>query len=590
MPTNLPPFIWVRCLDCTGSSAFPLSDRPLHWLTFCIWFSPMITDDVSVSHEFSSQSEVAQSGHFLTSTLLLLFGSSLLATTKFTHEAMACINFRRLFTRRCRRQQYQDICSRGDTADGFSKGSTDSSNNGSLCTLLSSPGQIARPQPPPPPFLQLPADIVLHLCSEHLPTASAASLSLTCRALFALLFPKLKVSLDKQAAERKGLLLLLEKDLGQSWWFCHTCSLLHPISSQGPIGGVYGQPRKSTRPDHDSRSLNASGFSIDYQTVRLAMNRHFYGPPNGLPLENLYVETFSDTVLPWEEVWSARIIQDELFLSATRTVSGIDWTDETMRAALDREWHEICGHVRTSGPPFACVTALRCAAPRPADYFIPCRDVVESCHRCLTDYTTTVERKVGYAAEGPRHKQPAAYWLITVTAYYRLGSCRSPRDTKWDTFGRRRTPAAYHMQRDTASYPRGSIKEMWESHEPQARSGTGTQPRGTTDSETCGKKDTETGGKTDSKTGGKTDSKTGGKANNGAGGKTNSETQPHDNTRIERVAFVCVVLFHFFLFFLLVLTLILFLFFPYVFLFILFLLLQSGTTGGGPIPWNGTAH
>lgn len=66
-------------------------------------------------------------------------------------------------------------------------------------------------------------------------------------------------------------------------------------------------------------------------------------------------------------------------------------------------------------------------------------------------------------------KQPAGYWLITITSYYRLGSGRSHQDPKWEGFGRWMTAFACWMRRDMAAYPPGAVKAVWDSHEPTAR-------------------------------------------------------------------------------------------------------------------------
>jgi hypothetical protein len=315
-------------------------------------------------------------------------------------------------------------------------------------------------------LLQLPVDIILYLCREHLPPSSAAAFSLSCKALFALVFSGARRGLKAEASELQDLLLMLEKDHGHGWWYCHGCALLHPISSRGPTGGGRaGDPswvfyRDPVRPHHSRRWLEGSGFSIDYQTVRLAMNRHFLGPGNGLPLENFNVKAISTTrsSLPWQEKWSARIVLDELFLSATRTLSGAGWADEPLRAAFDGEWREICGHVRTSGHPRHTVDAL--LRPTSGAFFTPCRGVVGSCRQCLMDYTVTVERKLqGGDNDG---EQATAHWFITITSYHQLGSGRSHLDPKWAGFGRRMTAFAWNMKRDMVAYPPGAVKAGWD--------------------------------------------------------------------------------------------------------------------------------
>jgi hypothetical protein len=166
--------------------------------------------------------------------------------------------------------------------------------------------------------------------------------------------------------------------------------------------------------------------------------------------------------LPWREEWSARILQDELFLSATRTLSSVGWTDKTLRAALDQEWCQVCGHVRTSlALPSHTVSALRRPSPALGGFFAPCRGIVGSCRQCLTDYTTTVERRREDA------EQTTQSWFITVTSYYQLGSGRSPTDAKWEAFRARITVFAYKMKRDMVAHAPGAVKAVWDSYKPE---------------------------------------------------------------------------------------------------------------------------
>ncbi len=357
--------------------------------------------------------------------------------------------------------------------------------------LPSSPTTSPMPPPMPlPPFLQLPADIVLYLSRNHLPPASAMALSLTCKALFSLVFLGAKESMNP--SERQDLQLLLEKDLGHGWWYCHGCSRLRPITTRGPTCGINGHHMKFTRNSacrcHNTRWFDGSGFSVDYQSVHLAINRHFLGPLNGLPIEIFSVEPTLTGPLPWQEKWSARIVQDELFLSATRTLNGSGWSEEALRAALDYESREICDHIRTSvGLVFADSPFVKCPLGRsiytpagpsfdgfnkallrpsmiPTVVFVPCHNVVESCGWCLTDYVTTVEKRLADTeTQGCGKEQPTAYWFITITSYHQLGSGRSPTDPKWEAFGKCFTTATNVTRRDMAASPLGAVRDRWES-------------------------------------------------------------------------------------------------------------------------------
>ncbi len=77
------------------------------------------------------------------------------------------------------------------------------------------------------------------------------------------------------------------------------------------------------------------------------MNRHFYGAPHGLALSTFDTTCWLGLHEPrWAQKWSARVIDDELFLSATHTLR-FDGTEENFRAVLDEREHIICAHVNT---------------------------------------------------------------------------------------------------------------------------------------------------------------------------------------------------------------------------------------------------
>ncbi|KAK3988886.1 hypothetical protein QBC44DRAFT_328412 [Cladorrhinum sp. PSN332] len=188
------------------------------------------------------------------------------------------------------------------------------------------------------------------------------------------------------------------------------------------------------------------------------MNRHFLGPPNGLPLDRFQVENTSFGYLRWREKWSARILQDELFISATRTLCWNHGTDEELRDAIDRDYYAVCRHVDMAKGARLSINALHPTT----GLFVLCRDVVESCDKCLTDYDTTVERR--WIKDG-RQKRTRACWFITVTSYHRLGGGRSPSDVKWRAFAARGLWDLYKISRDMTRYPRGAVREMWKEGE-----------------------------------------------------------------------------------------------------------------------------
>lgn len=156
----------------------------------------------------------------------------------------------------------------------------------------------ARP-PPPSPFLELPVDLILYLIRHHLPPVSALALSLTCKPLSALAScqvgqPPLNIP------DREAFLLLLEKDIAHTHYYCHPCSTLHRFSPSEPYA-LASSTWKLGEDDCRRRSLvffNGSGTTLGYHHVRLAMNRHRLGPPNGIPLSKFNLRSPSHAPPP----------------------------------------------------------------------------------------------------------------------------------------------------------------------------------------------------------------------------------------------------------------------------------------------------
>jgi hypothetical protein len=133
------------------------------------------------------------------------------------------------------------------------------------------------------------------------------------------------------------------------------------------------------------------------------MNRHLHGFPKGLALESLEYPTLVASWGGgpfWRETPSSRIIDDELFLCITHSLSG---EATTLRDAIDEGRHGICMHVATD--PVDLWSTRRHHVYRMPELmepkyktsqksppFRPCRDVPGSCTVCLTDYITTIER------------------------------------------------------------------------------------------------------------------------------------------------------------------------------------------------------
>ncbi|KAK4165586.1 hypothetical protein QBC43DRAFT_351195 [Cladorrhinum sp. PSN259] len=294
-------------------------------------------------------------------------------------------------------------------------------------------------------FLELPADIIIYLCREHLRPPSVLALSLTCKSFLGLTSCHAEILLS--SSDREEFLLLLERDVGHDRYYCRTCSVLHRFSSS------------------ERSALRSSTWALDSDDCRRRNLVRFTGSAISIGYHHKFqLERTSYGSLHWMEKWSARIFLGELFLSATRTLCWIDKTDQELRDGLDAKLYAICGHVYTARRASHSVNALHLGSSS-AGLFTPCRNVVESCNKCLTDYDTTVEQRWIKTRRGGKGEQMRACWHITIILYHRLGGGRSPSDAKWHAFAARGFWDLYNISRDMIRYPQGAVRQVWKDAE-----------------------------------------------------------------------------------------------------------------------------
>ena len=198
---------------------------------------------------------------------------------------------------------------------------------------------------------------------------------------------------------------------------------------------IQGNHRSSHPADFPCNSAqfprSDGAYKLSFGLARLVKNRHHYGEPVGLPLSALNATSVKQGV--WTQSWSARIIDDELFLSATHTIDSCSLGgDPSLRSAIDQSGeYSICPHVY----PSTTIDALK----RPQDtsnLFRECQDVHGSCIRCHTDYTTTIERKRNpkrFSSSWSGRHTVNTGWVITIVSYYHIESCSSIYERGWNS-------------------------------------------------------------------------------------------------------------------------------------------------------------
>jgi hypothetical protein len=135
-----------------------------------------------------------------------------------------------------------------------------------------------------------------------------------------------------------------------------------------------------------------------------------------------------------------------------------------MRENVDAYCSPICNHIGIGS--FGIKAPLR-RAPQPStEAFVPCRDVLEYCAQCVTDYTTTVERRTSEQRAGLfwRRRRQSSYWVITITSYHRLGSGLSSSDFYWQAFAKHDVWPLGAILRSLQgdAFVSGPVKAVWE--------------------------------------------------------------------------------------------------------------------------------
>lgn len=339
-------------------------------------------------------------------------------------------------------------------------------------------------------LLQLPVELLLEI-ADWLPSASAVSLALTCTSLFGPIFPRNRL----QGDQLEDLLRLLERDLSKQRFFCQPCQTLHRFSPQlGPgYQDKFNSPCKRKARVHDT-------FYVHFHLARLAMNKHLLG--GGISLEQL-AGSLNDSACRargnWKVNFTARVIQDELFLSVSHMLSLTGMAADN-RKALQRHDHGICHHLATHPPRTSWVNSgmtwgqwveAGYSDSKPQRIMIPelgpknfhslreYQGVLGSCYTCLTDYCCTTRRrgfndvneptKLDGFYFGPHiHTEPTKEsWDIVIIAYHQLGPCRSQFDWKWLTYATRLPVSRQddiNIQRlgENGPYAPGSVRARWD--------------------------------------------------------------------------------------------------------------------------------
>ena len=287
----------------------------------------------------------------------------------------------------------------------------------------------------------LPPEII-DMILEHLPPESSVAFALTCRHFYRQYMP---VPLHLQPHTKESLLIFLERDLS-GMYFYHRCCKLHSWNRYPVLVKDPWDHRYSDTCNQPTGWVPAVGYHFDYSTARLIMNRHFYGSPHGPRLEDVEEsQIFKSVRFPnttMRTSWCPRIIENELVLRGT-IIAYTERDDTTkLRQFADNDmWDILCSHISHTDYP-----ELR-RDRASGTLFSSAGGPVRSCPQCYTDY------QVDIAFDRWRG------WVILVTKWMQLGSCRSPEDPKWRSLVGYASPSEHRI----LSCQAGRIRSRWES-------------------------------------------------------------------------------------------------------------------------------
>ncbi|KAL2019438.1 hypothetical protein VTK56DRAFT_9643 [Thermocarpiscus australiensis] len=252
---------------------------------------------------------------------------------------------------------------------------------------------------------------------------------------------------------RRTLLCWIEKE-APPLYFCHLCNDLHTWRRMKDYRGVVHYD-KCCRRRSGCHSLPHRN-NITFPTARVVMNRHLYGEAHGPPVKVLRYTVkgpcCSNDGDVLKQSWRALLIDDELYLEASVQLYHDKGRARILREHLNND-RLVCCH----GGELDRVSDS-------SDLFVT--GSLKSCRYCFTDYRVHVQwHPRTRTCWGPKG------WVISLTRWHQLGSCRSPRDTKWFNY------ATGDCQRITAprinSCEAGMVYRKWRSQDAEGAGVTG---------------------------------------------------------------------------------------------------------------------
>lgn len=316
------------------------------------------------------------------------------------------------------------------------------------------------------PLLKLPVEVVQEIAS-YLPRESAASFCLSssyiCYAIGTeQLHAYLKAALSK--IQKRANLQIVERAF-PSHWYCPWCDVFHKHET---AGGPKNFAKETKRDCAEFNSFLRAGnhYVLAYHHVRMAMNRHSWGPDYGIGLEEFsYQQKGSNKILnvscPANMDISTRIVANKFLLNVHYAISvPISLTKRS--EFYQRLWASlpqiVVGHRNDRDGHNGMLYDIQHST---SNFW---KSDVDVCKTCATDYAVSaaypqVEATESCAGVNPKNVE------IVIEVWRDLGNGKSPFDTQWRAHGENVTPYKANIGDSlwlAASHKPGCIKEAFE--------------------------------------------------------------------------------------------------------------------------------
>ncbi|EHK43870.1 hypothetical protein TRIATDRAFT_37302 [Trichoderma atroviride IMI 206040] len=250
-----------------------------------------------------------------------------------------------------------------------------------------------------------------------------------------------------------------------------------------------------------------SNYNICFMEANLVMRRHFHGFSHGISLKNLeQYESCEDvielqciklkdgcsyTFYDWEDTSNTKtqfsgdnfealqikkntwrfffrsipkIIDNKLYVARFFTITGPLVSEELLEKVIGSMSISICPHLTCTAYPRCCYIKHKlpgrsrdCLSVQPREpYLQDDGEAVEfdleqdSCPVCITDYRISLDQ--GISDEETN---------LNISTYHCLGSCQSPKDELWMSFGSRDPSLRRLLSSRAPELDRGSVQQEW---------------------------------------------------------------------------------------------------------------------------------